>query len=378
MPNFTPQALHGTMAKNTWEGPCLLQIYPPFYKHFRCMASACPDSCCVGWEVVVDDDAAAFYHHLPGPLGSALREAMTTDADGDRIFSMTNGHCPFWTQEHLCRLELELGPKAPCATCRKFPRLTQDYGVFTEYGLTLACPEAARQILTQAGPWALETRGEPGDLQAAECDQDFLLELISARRVLLELLWRQDLSSREGLALCLATGSRFQAQLDGQTLEPWQEPAFLARFRAGAPGDFRPLLQLHRNLEILTPAWQTLLDEALATPVNACQFAELETPDSGLELRNLGTYYLYRYWLQAVSDCDCMLKLQKLAAAWAVTRYLQAVHCSKTGTLSQEFRIRLHQLYSKEVEHDGENEAALEEAFLYDPAHSLDALLALI
>ena len=194
----------------------------------------------------------------------------------------------------------------------------------------------------------------------------------------MELLWRQDLSSREGLALCLATGSRFQAQLDGQTLEPWQEPAFLARFRAGAPGDFRPLLQLHRNLEILTPAWQTLLDEALATPVNACQFAELETPDSGLELRNLGTYYLYRYWLQAVSDCDCMLKLQKLAAAWAVTRYLQAVHCSKTGTLSQEFRIRLHQLYSKEVEHDGENEAALEEAFLYDPAYSLDALLALI
>ncbi len=73
-----------------------------------------------------------------------------------------------------------------------------------------------------------------------------------------------------------------------------------------------------------------------------------------------------------------MLKLQKLAAAWAVTRYLQAVHRSKTGTLSQEFRIRLHQLYSKEVEHDGENEAALEEAFLYDPAFSLDALLALI
>ena len=35
----------------------MLQIYPPFYKRFRCMASACPDSCCVGWEVV-DDDAA--------------------------------------------------------------------------------------------------------------------------------------------------------------------------------------------------------------------------------------------------------------------------------------------------------------------------------
>ena len=148
----------------------MLQIYPPFYKHFRCMASACPDSCCVGWEVV-DDDAAAFYRRLPGPLGSALREAMTIDADGDRVFTMADGHCPFWTHEHLCRLELELGPEAPCATCRKFPRLTQDYGVFTEYGLTLACPEAARQILTQSGPWTLETQGEPGDPQAVEYDR---------------------------------------------------------------------------------------------------------------------------------------------------------------------------------------------------------------
>ena len=118
----------------------MLHAYPPFYKPFRCTASACPDNCCVGWEVVVDDDTAKLYSSIPGSLGDALRGAMTVDADGDRIIAMTDGHCPFWTQDHLCRVELELGHDAPCATCRKFPRLTQDYGVFTEYGLTLACP----------------------------------------------------------------------------------------------------------------------------------------------------------------------------------------------------------------------------------------------
>ena len=104
----------------------MLHVYPPFYKDFHCTASACPDNCCVGWEVVVDDDAAGFYNRLPGPLGDALRQSMTIDGDGDRIIAMTGGHCPFWTEDHLCRLELELGPEAPCATCRKFPRLTQD------------------------------------------------------------------------------------------------------------------------------------------------------------------------------------------------------------------------------------------------------------
>ena len=78
---------------------------------------------------------------------------------------MTGGHCPFWTEDHLCRLELELGPEAPCATCRKFPRLTQDYGVFTEYGLSLACPEAARRDSHPAGhgSWKRKaSRGTPG------------------------------------------------------------------------------------------------------------------------------------------------------------------------------------------------------------------------
>ena len=35
----------------------MLHVYPPFYKDFHCTASACPDNCCVGWEVVVDDAA---------------------------------------------------------------------------------------------------------------------------------------------------------------------------------------------------------------------------------------------------------------------------------------------------------------------------------
>lgn len=355
----------------------MLHVYPPFYKDFHCTASACPDNCCVGWEVVVDDAAAGFYNRLPGPLGDALRQSMTIDGDGDRIIAMTGGHCPFWTEDHLCRLELELGPEAPCATCRKFPRLTQDYGVFTEYGLSLACPEAARRILTQPGPWILETQGEPGNPQEAEYDWESLLELASARKTLLELLWRQDLTAREALALCLAMGSRFQAAFHGQTPEPWQEAEILSQFRASPTGDFCPLLRLHRGLEILTPQWQDLLDEALATPLTPCRFAAADA-QSDLELRNLGTYYLLRYWFQAVSDFDPLLKLQKLSAAWAVTRYLEAVHWAKTGTLSQTYRIRLHQLYSKEVEHDGENEATLEEACLSNPAFSLESLRNLI
>ena len=154
---------------------------------------------------------------------------MTIDGDGDRIIAMTGGHCPFWTEDHLCRLELELGPEAPCATCRKFPRLTQDYGVFTEYGLSLACPEAARRILTQPGPWILETQGEPGNPQEAEYDWESLLELASARKTLLELLWRQDLDSPGGTGPLPGYGQPVPGRL------PWADAGALAGGRNFVP-----------------------------------------------------------------------------------------------------------------------------------------------
>ena len=163
----------------------------------------------------------------------------------------------------------------------------------------------------------------------------------------------------------------------GRRRSPGRRPKFCPNSGPVLRETFVPSLRLHRGLEILTPQWQDLLDEALATPLTPCRFAAADA-QSDLELRNLGTYYLLRYWFQAVSDFDPLLKLQKLAAAWAVTRYLEAVHWSKTGTLSQTYRIRLHQLYSKEVEHDGENEATLEEACLSNLAFSLESLRNLI
>ena len=38
---------------------------PAFYRDFACIAGACPDSCCQGWEVDADPASMAYYHTLP-------------------------------------------------------------------------------------------------------------------------------------------------------------------------------------------------------------------------------------------------------------------------------------------------------------------------
>ena len=49
---------------------------PAYYDTFRCIAAACPDSCCKEWAVQVDDTSAAYYRSLPGLLGDRLRQVL--------------------------------------------------------------------------------------------------------------------------------------------------------------------------------------------------------------------------------------------------------------------------------------------------------------
>lgn len=352
----------------------MLHIYPDFYKRFSCTAGACPDNCCQGWGIVVDDETAAYYETVEGELGEKLRAAMTIDEDGDRVLRMEDGKCTLWTEEHLCSVELALGHEAPCATCRKFPRLTQDYGAFTEYGLTLACPEAARLILTHVGPWAMETEGEMGRPDE-ELDWEFLTELSSARQVLLELAARQDLTDRQALGLVLAFGARFQKVFDGEVPGEFDEMEFLTTLALLERGDCRRLLRLHRDLEILTEDWRVLLDKALEFAPTQAQWDALDSLSENEMLRNLIQYYLYRYWFQAVADYDCELKLRLLAVNWAVVRYLLCMNLATTGKTDA---LRVFQLYAKEVEHDAVNREAIEDALAEAEDWDLDNLLTMI
>lgn len=43
-------------------------VKPIYYKDFKCIAGACPDSCCQGWEVDADSDSLKYYASLDKSL----------------------------------------------------------------------------------------------------------------------------------------------------------------------------------------------------------------------------------------------------------------------------------------------------------------------
>ena len=37
--------------------------FPNYYKEFSCIAGACPDTCCAGWQILIDDKTLKKYRN---------------------------------------------------------------------------------------------------------------------------------------------------------------------------------------------------------------------------------------------------------------------------------------------------------------------------
>ena len=62
------------------------QYRPSYYKDFRCIAGACSDNCCIGWEIDIDPQTDAFYQSVGGDFGCRLNQDILRDEHGSQFF----------------------------------------------------------------------------------------------------------------------------------------------------------------------------------------------------------------------------------------------------------------------------------------------------
>lgn len=121
------------------------EYYPKFYYSSACLMSACPDTCCAKWEIVLSDADVSFLqsHKMYGKPGA---DFIMTDTDGDRCLKLDNKHCPFLNRENLCDLRLEYSYEDTPEVCRLHPLFVEEYDGFTEKCPSLSCPSVAREV----------------------------------------------------------------------------------------------------------------------------------------------------------------------------------------------------------------------------------------
>lgn len=328
----------------------MLITKPDYYDRFRCIASLCPDSCCQGWEIQVDEASASRYLALPGPLGDRLRQVLRRDGE-EYWMENIQGRCPMWRPDGLCSIQSELGEAALCQTCRSFPRLRHDYGDFVELGLELSCPEAARLILT-APRRSLSSPQIPQNFSSGDYDAEAMAILLESRNTALSLLESHPL--QDALSLLLLYGCHIQGILDEGESAPFAADSAIQSARSMAvSSDPKHLLPFFLRLEILTEGWKTRL----------CNPSPAPWHDG---YRNLARYFVERYWLQAVSDYDLYSRVK-----------LALIACLVIKTLGGDF-LSTAQLFSKEIENNIDNLEALLDAAYRESAFTDEKLLGLL
>ena len=90
----------------------MLYTIPDYYEAFSCTADACEDTCCAGWQIVVDEEALERYRAEKGPYRKKLREAICWRDGTFRQDPLRR--CKFLKEDNLCEMYQQLGADSLC------------------------------------------------------------------------------------------------------------------------------------------------------------------------------------------------------------------------------------------------------------------------
>lgn len=146
----------------------MMVVKPKFYAGFKCIASACPDTCCAGWEIEVDEDSHEYYGLLDKNDRDFVYSRLFCGENGEHLLCREGARCAFLRSDNLCELILRFGEDALCDICREHPRFYSETENITEVGVGLCCPEAARLWLSESCGFLVEDDGYAPDADEKE------------------------------------------------------------------------------------------------------------------------------------------------------------------------------------------------------------------
>ena len=394
---------------------------PDYYKEFSCIAGVCPDTCCAGWQIVIDDKSLKKYKHVKG----AFRNRLHNDIDWkEQVFRQYDRRCAFLNEDNLCDIYSEVGKRMLCDTCRKYPRHIEEFEGLREYSLSLSCPEAARILLSRKEKVGFQTAEVPAPEETYD-DFDYMLftALEDTREYFLEVLQNRQLPMRLRVWKVLAAASDFQRCVDRNELFKWEEirerhkasgfgEAFTAKVRKHMNKDASPDVLLKKmwqaivpKMEVLRPGWHEFLKENLQTlyrnieiPAASTQNSSSENdnsasshvsayhqhqsdfekayPDWNIQEEQLLVYWIYTYFCGAVYDGEIFAKIKMAVVCTLLIHELDMGTYLKNGRVfCLEDQINICYRFSRELEHSDLNLNAFEDLLSTNKLFSLENML---
>ena len=372
-------------------------LKPHFYDKFVCTAGDCPDTCCAGWQIMIDEDSLEKYKSVQGEFRKRLHNSINWE---EECFCQNDRRCAFLNDENLCDLYKALGPDALCDTCRLYPRHTEEFEGLRELSLSLSCPEAAKIILSCKEPvrFIEEETDEEDDFDEfdfmmfsqLEDTRDVLFSILQDRKLPLTLRMAASEQLAERYQICMEEQREFEIDDLLQECERHHRDGTLREFISESLSEKgvdaasfhqwewqKEELQVLYGLERLRPEWDQVLDGAEKwlyqgseeTYHKICEEFHKAYGSLGShkeEWENLGEqllmFFVYTYFCGAVYDdmvCSKM-ELALFSVRW-IQEILIARWLENGKKLTMQDVEEVSWQYAREVEHSDDNLNALED-----------------
>ena len=379
----------------------MLYIIPDYYKEFECIADKCEDTCCAGWQIVIDKKTLKKYRKIKGDFRKQILKNVdwfqgTFKQDKDK-------RCAFLNEKNLCDLYLSQGEEGFCKTCREYPRHTEEFEGVREVTLSISCPEVARILMNRMEPVTFLSYEKEGEEEFEDFDPFFYSILEDARKEMISILQNRDITIADRILLILGMAHDMQGRMNRQ--EMFECSDVIRKYTKGKALDFVKNYQQKSNrkqtepkfahtmfrhlykLELLREEWGILLKETedllyqdkekylkikeefqsfLKSNVNhekrnnsdsdSITMLQKEHSDIDIHLEQLLVYFLFTYFPGAVYDGEIYAKVQlAVYCVWMIWEIWMARWLKNEKSLDLEEMTELVYRFSREVEHSDLN-----------------------
>ena len=357
---------------------------PHYFEQFRCVAAECEDTCCAGWQIVIDDETLEKYKNVGGAFGNRLRNSIDWEKG---CFCQYDKRCAFLNDDNLCDLHMEAGEHMLCNTCRDYPRHMEEFEGLREGSLSLSCIEAAKIILGCKEPVQfLKFQDDVEDEEYEEFDYLLFTKLMDAREKMIAMLQNREIRMELRMAAVLQLAGQMQEaleqgeafQMDG-LIENFGSEAFFAKLQEDtkdAMSDIeycatkRKMFRVFGKLEILKSDWPEYVKRAERVLYGEGQgvydeqfkkFQKMKSSEMDVWIEQLMVYFVFTYFCGAVYDENILGKMQIAVVSTTLVLELAFAKWMEEGSqLAFEQFVDIAHRVSREFEHSDLNLLRLE------------------
>ncbi|MBQ7944444.1 MAG: flagellin lysine-N-methylase [Lachnospiraceae bacterium] len=376
-------------------------VKPHYYDEFQCAADKCPDTCCAGWQIVIDDDTLEKYDkYVQKQADESFAKRLDASVDWEEgCFLQKGARCAMLNNQNLCDLITAKGEGYLCDTCNRYPRHIEEFDGIREYSLSLSCPVAAEMMLKmrEQTRYLVEEDEKPDPLEDEFEDFDFMLftQLEDARDVIFQIVQDRSKSIEQRMAILMEMARQMQACIDEDRLFDMQDVVTdftkhteryakvlngMDRFRKIKDG-FDIYIKLERLREewsdVLNGTWcelyrdgyekyKTIYDEfgrfILEKGWDAGNGDAREQQSWEIFLEQILTFFIYTYFCGAVYD-DCIYSKigMSVMSVCYICEFCMYTWFAQEKKLSLDDCIKVSYRYAREIEHSDLNLNDLEQ-----------------